>query len=165
MSIILYYIVLALEILTGLWRLYRTAKYGKHINKKSNAIKINNCKSNILIVIPCLREQDIIIKTLQHFLKITDNFNNVKILVVTTQKEEYEKEKNLYLKGQMIKDIKNNVDIQRLINSYNKILSTDEIRKILKHKDNESVEQLVNNTIDMSKTTGQIVSEFIVKTI
>ena len=105
MSIILYYIVLALEILTGLWRLYRTAKYGKHINKESNAIKINNCKSNILIVIPCLREQDIIIKTLQHFLKITDNFNNVKILVVTTQKEEYEKEKNLYLKGQMIKDI------------------------------------------------------------
>lgn len=166
MSIILYYIVLILEILTGLWCLYRTTKYSKYINKEDKQeiiIKINNCNSNILIVIPCLREQDIIIKTLQHFLKITDSFNNVKILVVTTQKEEYEKEKNLYLKGQMIKDIKNNVDIQRLINSYNKILSTDEIRKILKHKDNEKVEQLVNNTIDMSKTTGQIVSEFIVK--
>ena len=125
MSIILYYIVLILEILTGLWCLYRTTKYSKYINKEDkqeNVIKINNCDSNILIVIPCLREQDIIIKTLQHFLKITDSFNNVKILVVTTQKEEYEKEKNLYLEGQMIKDIKNNVDIQRLINSYNKIL-------------------------------------------
>ena len=42
-------------------------------------------------------------------------------------------------------------------------MSTDEIRKVLKHKDNENIEQLVDNTIDMSKTTSQIVSEFIEK--
>ena len=56
-----------------------------------------------------------IIKTLQHFLKLTNKFDTIKLLVVTTQKEEYEKQKNLYLKEKLINDVKNNIEKNYII--------------------------------------------------
>ena len=115
MSTIVCYIILVLEFSTGVWCVYRTFKYLYNQSKKSKSkMPANKNMPNILIVIPCLREQDIIIETLKHFLKMTSNLNNVKLLVVTTQKEEFEKEENLYLKEQLIKDVKNNMQLQKV---------------------------------------------------
>ena len=92
MSIAIYYTILFLEILNGFWCFYRSFKYLCKQNKETkNMLQQNEGKSNILIVIPCLREQDIIIQTLNYFLELIKQFNNVKILIVTTQKEEFEK--------------------------------------------------------------------------
>lgn len=44
----------------------------------------------IIIVIPCLREQKIIEDTLTYFLKITRKYDNVELVVVTTEREKYE---------------------------------------------------------------------------
>ena len=164
MSIILYYTILILEILTGIWCIFRTFKYVNNQIKKHNSKTTTNKNTpNILIVIPCLREQDIILKTLSHFLKLTSNLNNVKLLVVTTQKEEFEKEKNLYLKDQLINDVKNNMEMQKLIDKYNKILSTNEIKEILKCRKSENLEKIINNIIQKSKTTNNLIEEFILK--
>ena len=121
----------------------------------------NEGKSNILIVIPCLREQDIIIQTLNYFLELIKQFNNVKILIVTTQKEEFEKKSNLNLKNQLIKDVKNNMELQKLVNKYNKILSTNEIKEILKYSKLDNIEEIINNKIQNSKTTSVLIDEFI----
>lgn len=133
----------------------------KHNKKVKNKIQMTEKVPNILIVIPCLREQDIIIQTLKHFLDLTNNLANVKILVVTTQKEEFEREKNMYLKGKFIKDVKNNMELQKLINKYNKILSTNEIKKILKYSKYKDVEEIINSKIKNSKTTNDLIEEFI----
>ncbi|MBP3596723.1 MAG: glycosyltransferase family 2 protein [Clostridia bacterium] len=162
MSLIIFYIILLLEILTGLWCFHRSFKYMRKHNKKvENKVQTKEEAPNILIVIPCLREQDIIIQTLKHFLDLTNNFANVKILVVTTQKEEFEREKNMYLKGQFIKDVKNNIELQKLINKYNKILSTNEIKEILKYSKFKDIEAIINNKIKNSKTTNNLIEEFI----
>ena len=162
MSLIIFYIILLLEILTGLWCFHRTFKYMRKYNKKvENKVQTNEKVPNILIVIPCLREQDIIIQTLKHFLDLTNNLANIKILVVTTQKEEFEREKNMYLKGQFIKDVKNNIELQKLINKYNKILSTNEIKEILKYSKSRDIEEIINNKIKKSKTTNNLIEEFI----
>ena len=164
MSIIVYYIILVLEIITGIWCFYRAFKFICYRNKKiRNKIKINENETNILIVIPCLREQDIIIQTLNHFLELTRNLDKVKILVVTTQKEGYEKENNMYLKEQFIKDIKNNTELQKLINKYNKILSTNEIKKILNYSKLDNIEEIISNKIQNSKTTNILVEDFIIQ--
>lgn len=164
MSIVAYYIILILEVFTGIWCFYRTFKYIYNQNKKrENKLKAIAKKTNILIVIPCLREQDIIIQTLNHFLELTDNLENVKVLVVTTQKEDFEKEKNLYLKEQFIKDIKNNTELQKLINKYNKILSTNEIKEILKYSKSEKIGEIAKDKIENSKTTNNLVNNFIVQ--
>ena len=107
MSLIVCYIILIFEVFTGFWCLYRSFKYICNQNQKTkNKMELNEKKPNILIVIPCLREQDIIIQTLNYFLELTNDLDNVKLLVVTTQKEEFEKENNLHLKDQFIKDVK-----------------------------------------------------------
>lgn len=83
MILILFYIILLFEIINGIWCLYRVIRYNNH-NKKlkenSNESKLENSK--ILIVIPCLREQDIIISTLQHFLKLTSNTGLIAHLLI-----------------------------------------------------------------------------------
>lgn len=164
MSMVVYYTILILEVLTGFWCFYRSFKYICKQNKKTkNILQRNEKKSNILIVIPCLREQDIIIQTLSYFLGLTKHLNNVKLLIVTTQKEEFEKEINLYLKDQLIKDVKNNMQLQKLINKYNKILSTNEIKEILKYSKLENIEEIINNKIQNSKTTSVLIEEFIIQ--
>lgn len=164
MSMVVYYTILILEVLTGFWCFYRSFKYICKQNKKTkNILQRNENKSNILIVIPCLREQDIIIQTLSYFLGLTKHLDNVKLLIVTTQKEEFEKEINLYLKDQLIKDVKNNMKLQKLINKYNKILSTNEIKEILKYSKLENIEEIINNKIQNSKTTSVLIEEFIIQ--
>ena len=164
MSMVVYYTILILEVLTGFWCFYRSFKYICKQNKKTkNILQQNEKKSNILIVIPCLREQDIIIQTLNYFLGLTKHLDNVKLLIVTTQKEEFEKEINLYLKDQLIKDVKNNMQLQKLINKYNKILSTNEIKEILKYSKLENIEEIINNKIQNSKTTSVLIEEFIIQ--
>ena len=164
MSMVVYYTILILEVLTGFWCFYRSFKYICKQNKKTkNILQRNEKKSNILIVIPCLREQDIIIQTLNYFLGLTKHLDNVKLLIVTTQKEEFEKEINSYLKDQLIKDVKNNMKLQKLINKYNKILSTNEIKEILKYSKLENIEEIINNKIQNSKTTSVLIEEFIIQ--
>lgn len=164
MSIIVYYMILFLEITTGIWCFYKVSKYICYQNKKlRDKIQINENDPNILIVIPCLREQDIIIQTLNYFLELTSKLDKVKILVVTTQKEEYEKENNMYLKEQFIEDVKNNTELQKLINRYNKILSTNEIKEILKYSNLDNIEEIISNKIHNSKTTNILIEEFIIQ--
>lgn len=164
MSIVVYYIIIVLEILTGVWCFYRALKYIRNKNNnEKNKVATKENKANILIVIPCLREQDIIIQTLKHFLDLTYNLDNVKLLVVTTQKEEFEKENNLFLKEQFIKDVKDNIELQKLINKYNKILSTNEIREILKCKNLDNIEKIANDKIQNSKTTKKVIEDFILE--
>lgn len=164
MSTIIYWLILILEFFTGIWCLYRIIKYNNYLQKEYYyKIENKSHNPNILIVIPCLREQDIITSTLRHFLNITNNYENVKLLVATTQKEEYEKEKNLYLTKQLIKDIKNDSDINKLMNKYNLILPTSDIRDILKSKNQKDIEEIVKDKIKNSKTTNRIVEEFIIQ--
>lgn len=164
MSLIFFYIILFLEIMTGCWCFYRSFKYIYINNKKNkNNIPINEKISNILIVIPCLREQDIILQTLKHFLKLTKNLTNVKILVVTTQKEEFERENNMYLKEQLVKDVKDNIELQKLINKYNMILTTSEIKEILKYSNSNNLGKIINNTIKNHKTTNNLIRDFILQ--
>lgn len=47
---------------------------------------INNF--NVLIVIPCLREQSIIKETIDYFLKLINNNDKIELAIVTTEKEE-----------------------------------------------------------------------------
>lgn len=164
MSLIVCYIILIFEVFTVFWCLYRSFKYICNQNQKTkNKMELHERKPNILIVIPCLREQDIIIQTLNYFLELTNDLDNVKLLVVTTQKEEFEKENNLHLKDQFIKDVKSNMELQKLINKYNKILSTNEIKEILRCSKLENIEEIINNKIQKFQTTNTLIEEFIIQ--
>ena len=78
-------------------------------------------------------------------------------------REEFEKENNLHLKDQFIKDVKSNMELQKLINKYNKILSTNEIKEILKCSKLENIEEIINNKIQKFQTTNTLIEEFIIQ--
>ena len=58
-------------------------------------------------------------------------------------------------------DINNNTDIKKMITKYNKILSTMELKEILKLKLNNNIDRIVENKVKNSKTTSKIVEEYI----
>ena len=117
----------------------------------------------ISVVIPCLREQDIIETTLLHFLKIAPAHLNISIIVVTTEKESYEKQANLANKQALVKDLMRNVDISVLINKYNTILPTSNLKALqifCKHNPDKTV-SAVEEAIHIAPSTFEIVQRFI----
>lgn len=88
--LICYWIIVILEILCAFWNIFKTYI----VKRKINSIKISknnnflNCK--ILIIIPCLREQTVIKDTIDYFLNLINDKDNVELIIVTTEKEKYE---------------------------------------------------------------------------
>lgn len=80
MSILIYLIGISM-ILYSIWLIIITRK----LFKKSDYIIENNLNDKeLVIVIPCYKEENIIIDTIKHF---ENNFKNVKIVIITTSKE------------------------------------------------------------------------------
>lgn len=146
------------EVLYGVWNIIKTILFFN--KKKSNKIEKNlNTDFELIIVIPCLREQLIICNTLNYFLNIIKNYENIKIIVVTTEKEEYEKILGLKDTNYLKRDILNNRNISYLVDKYNVLFGINQIKELIKHKDNidKWIEKFVNNSL----TTSQIVEKFI----
>lgn len=89
--LIVYWIIVVLEILCAFWNILKTyiAKRKIYtIKMHENNSKSFNCK--ILIIIPCLREQSIITETIDYFLNLINDKDNIELIIVTTEKEKYE---------------------------------------------------------------------------
>ena len=84
-------VLLLIEILAFAWNVYRYLSFKRTYKKRCNA-PYNTAKDvNIYIVIPCLREQDIILDTIKNFKENMLKNDNVKLVIVTTRKENSEK--------------------------------------------------------------------------
>lgn len=55
------------------------------------------------------------------------------------------------------------MELQKLITKYNKILSTNEIKEILKCSKLENIEEIINNKIQKFQTTNTLIEEFIIQ--
>lgn len=89
--IITYWIIVVLEILCAFWdimKIYMAKRKINSIKIYEGNNKILNCK--ILIIIPCLREQSIIKGTIDYFLNLINDKDNIELIIVTTEKEKYE---------------------------------------------------------------------------
>lgn len=86
-----YWIIVVLEILCALWnilKIYISKRKINTIRMYENNNKFLDCK--ILIIIPCLREQSIIKETIDYFLNLINDKDNIELIIVTTEKEKYE---------------------------------------------------------------------------
>lgn len=89
---IIFWIIIGAEICTGIWNLLKIFL----VNKKLDDFRMhqNFTNAKIIIVIPCLREQTIIENTIDYFLNLIKHFKNIELVIVTTEKEEYERKIN-----------------------------------------------------------------------
>ena len=92
----LFYIIIFIELLTVFYNLFKFLLYKlfSSSNKQHNNVKNLNNDFHINVLIPCYNEISIISNTLNYFEKITKNFNNIDIYVITTDKEKSENPKN-----------------------------------------------------------------------
>lgn len=90
--LVFYWLIISIEILCGFWNLFKTFITLKKISFMNNYDRNNKFSDfKILIVIPCLREQSIIKETIDYFVKLIKNNDKIDLVIVTTEKEEYEK--------------------------------------------------------------------------
>ncbi|MDD2376804.1 MAG: glycosyltransferase family 2 protein [Clostridia bacterium] len=135
-----------------IYSFYLIVKTILFINKiKKDNIILDDIEKQIIVAIPCLREQNCIEETVKYFRKITPD--NIPILIITTQKEYKEYDD---IKIQFTKDIKDKISKDYLINSYKKIISKKDILKVY-GSDNclLEIERIFKNI----KTTKDIVEE------
>lgn len=89
--LIICWIIVVLEIINAFWNMLKICIAKRKINSirvSENKNKFSDCK--ILIIIPCLREQSIIKETIDYFLDLIKDRDNIELIIVTTEKEKYE---------------------------------------------------------------------------
>lgn len=133
--LISYWIIIILEILCAFWNILKTYISKRKINSikiYENSNKLLSCK--ILIIIPCLREQNIIKETIDYFLNLINDKDNIELIIVTTEKEKYE---------QLLDKQKRNKTTLDVVNEY---ISENKINKVklfhYQHKDGIMADQL-----------------------
>lgn len=84
---IIIYVINLIIIVYSLFLLLRTRVFLKRIPKKDKINKNLLLNKKLIIAIPVLREQKCIEKTIEHFCNIT---SDIKIVIITTEKEIYE---------------------------------------------------------------------------
>ena len=151
----LFLIILCFELLTVIYNCFKLIiirTKSKSNNNKVFENTIPNFQINVLI--PCLREQEIIKSTLNNFLNII-NKNTTNIYIITTNKEIYEKEISKSLIPSLAQDIYNHVNLSKLISKYNKLFSSSQLEKFLEYKNKtlDKLNMLVQQEYDSSLTT------------
>ena len=148
-------IILFFELLTILYNCLKLIIFKYKMNSKNKLQTIKN-ESNfkINVLIPCLREQDVIKSTLQHFINII-NKENTNIYIITTNKEIYEKKSSKNLISNLAKDIFNQVKLSELVSKYNKLFSSSKLQKFLEYTDKnlDELNNLIKNEYYSSPTT------------
>ena len=141
--IILIYLIDIIMILYSIWLIIMTIRLFKEKNYKIND---GSNSKELIIVIPCYKEQNIIIDTIKHFKKY---FKNVKIVIVTTEKEGKIESNSTYNIVQKYINDTNDKKIYLVNYPYKKGYMADQlnyflknIRKLIKFEKNYSDENL-----------------------
>ena len=95
----------------------------------------------INIVIPVLREQNIILETVRHFEQIKYPKNKYKIYIITTEKESIEKS-NLDKISSLIKDVSLNQSLNYIKSKYLGLLSLELLEKMFNDYANKAIANL-----------------------
>jgi len=96
----------------------------KYLNKSVN--------EKYIICIPMLREQRVIKETIKYFSKMDYPKDKYKIVIVTTNKEVVEKEKNKGDLKKLAKDLSRQISVKNLMERYLKLFPKDVLGKVYK---------------------------------
>lgn len=108
----------------------------------------------VYIVIPCLREKDIIVETIAYFLSIIPNRDIFKLIIVTTQKEDAEKRKAKVLIPDLVDDLKNGIKLHVLLEKYSALFSKKELISLIEKAQILSKSELMMYVDGKSKESG-----------
>ncbi|MDO8570271.1 MAG: glycosyltransferase family 2 protein [Candidatus Daviesbacteria bacterium] len=148
-----YYILLIYSYFRGLRGCYRTLRSIKYVKNTDFRAKKTRRSQSILfhIIIPVLREQEIIEETIKHFSKLKGNYF---VYFVTTSKEDFDKENNKHIhpkyktfpttKEVILKYLKNRPELKAKV----KLINYPQKSGRLAHQFNYALKIIRNQTKD-----------------
>lgn len=98
-------IIIIINIILLIYSFFHVARYFIFVKKRKQRKTILKQKTNIIIVIPCLYEQNTIVDTIDYFKNII--YDTIPILLVTSQKEKKKPTTNDIIKKEIINKYKN----------------------------------------------------------
>ena len=128
-----------------------------------------DCQNNFLhICVPCLREHGIIEQTLDDLLEATSQIHDsVKIYIVTTQKESFDKDRYRSKIHEFINELIAKISAITLNEKYGFLFTLEEIVEIKDYisshnvLDRDQIEQYVLNYYDKKPSTNEVVNKYI----
>lgn len=143
-------------------RTFRTYYYSDKM--LSNKISRNYfCNSNFILLLPALSEQSIVEETLNYFNELIYDKRKLKIIIITTQREEFERNKNKGRLSEFISQLNNGNDINSINNGLFPIYLLPEILLSHTQYDNETFIDYVNNLYLNYPTTQQVTNDYIIQ--
>ncbi len=132
---ILAYTLLIINILIII---YNFSRYISFCKKQHSDKKLNEnfaCNTELSVIIPCLREHDMIENTIKYFIDIFPKQEELKtnFVIVTNKKERIEKQYAMEKVCNLLNDIKNNIDLDLLVERYGVLLPRSELQQIMNH--------------------------------
>ncbi len=160
-SIILF---LATYFLKGSFEFFNFLKALKFIYTGENIEKVKDEDDLpfIYVLLPVLREQKVIEGTIEKFLKINYPSSKYKIVVITTEKEICEKQKNKGKLKLMASKLSNKCTVDNFIESYLGILPENKLREVHNHLHGKQFERVFNELekeYDNHPTTIDLINE------
>lgn len=149
---------------------YRMIKTISVLKKNQAAENVEHKEIFLHICVPCLREQSVIEKTLKELLRVTNDLSkNIKIYVVTTQKENFEKDKYRSKIADFIEEFLSGRNLTEIYEKYSFLFSLEEIKKISLaivsngNMTNQEVEEYIMLFYEKKLTTYEVVESFLKK--
>lgn len=149
------------------YQMMRSIKLFKKYQEKMDF----NCHENLLhICVPCLREQSIIEQTISELLKATNQIQeNVEIYIVTTQKENYDKERYRSQIYEFTDRLISKISAIKLNEKYGFLFSLEEIAEMDNYisihntMDRHQIEQYILDYYYKKPSTNEVVEKYIVE--
>lgn len=93
--------------------------------------EVNEQGPQIMVLLPLLREQTILKEMLNHFLKISYPNSKIKIFLITTERENKEKEENAYRVKKLYKDLHNGKTLEEIMENHLGLLPGEILKELL----------------------------------
>lgn len=119
-------------------------------------------KTEFIICIPMLREQRIIEETLNYFSKLKYPKTQFSVVIVTTEKEAFQKEQRKKLLKPLSLDLSASKSFQQIKENYLSLFNSEKLSEIYtanKGKDSETISQNISNEYEEYPSTFDMASE------
>ena len=151
-------------IFRGFWNLRILNNNISWLNDSSNKITPEYENPFVYVIIPILREQSVISETIKHFLSIDYPKKKIQIVLVTTEKENIDKQQNRTKIRTLATDIYNGLSIEKVQNKYLGLFPSVAFEKIKssfygKFEDKQELISELEIFYDSYPTTMDVVKE------
>ncbi len=158
------WLLLIFQFIRGTVELFNLRKTFLWLDKNNESVEKEKTRNSpfFFVLLPVLREQKVIVNTIKNFLVMDYPQNKFKIIIITTQKEIVEKEKNKEKLESLASDLTKGIDQGILLEKYLGLfdeIKLKELLRVYKGREEKSIYVSLLEEFKKYSTTIELVQE------